>query len=217
MLTWQIVRAKLARHMLRLCRLLWISRIIQFGLRPCRRHLCAWGGLAHHIRGMHLVKTCILELMVRSPHMTHGSARLGAQLEAQSIGNLEVIAWSEDTEVDTIQSMDIGVMPLPDTPWARGKCGYKLIQYMACSLPVIASPVGVNKEIVEHGINGFLAETHDEWVKALNTLLGDADLRQRMGAAGRAKVEREYSLQVYGPKVANLLSGVLEANVGKVR
>ena len=160
-----------------------------------------------------------LHTQINDTLAAHGAqfCAVGAELEAGRVGNLEIVAWSEDTEVDAIQNMDIGVMPLPDTPWARGKCGYKLIQYMACSLPVIASPVGVNKEIVEHGINGFLAETHDEWVKALNTLLGDADLRQRMGAAGRAKVEREYSLQVYGPKVANLLSGVLEANVGKVR
>ena len=142
---------------------------------------------------------------------------VGAQLEAQSIGNLEVIAWSEDTEVDTIQSMDIGVMPLPDTPWARGKCGYKLIQYMACGLPVVASPVGVNKEIVEHGVNGFLAESDAEWRTAIEALISDPDLRRRMGAAGRKKVENEYSLQVWGPRVANLFLGVLEPNVGKIR
>ena len=144
-------------------------------------------------------------------------AVMGADRKVKPHPHLDLVKWSEEGEVPFLQTLDVGIMPLTDTPWARGKCGYKLIQYMACSLPVIASPVGVNKEIVEHGINGFLAETHDEWVKALNTLLGDADLRQRMGAAGRAKVEREYSLQVYGPKVANLLSGVLEANVGKVR
>ena len=155
--------------------------------------------------------------MVRSPHMAHGSARLGLELEARRVGNLEVIAWSEDTEVDAIQSMDIGVMPLPDTPWARGKCGYKLIQYMACGLPVVASPVGVNKEILEHGVNGFLAESDAEWRTAIEALISDPDLRRRMGAAGRKKVENEYSLQVWGPRVANLFLGVLEPNVGKIR
>jgi hypothetical protein len=130
---------------------------------------------------------------------------VGARLEAQSVGSLEIIAWSEDTEVNAIQSMDIGVMPLPDTPWARGKCGYKLIQYMACGLPVVASPVGVNKEIVEHGVNGFLAESHTEWRTAIEALISDPDLRLRMGAAGRKKVENEYSLQVWGPRVANML------------
>lgn len=104
-------------------------------------------------------------------------------------------------------------MPLTDTPWARGKCGYKLIQYMACGLPVIASPVGVNTEIVEHGVNGFLASTEAEWIEALRTLLSDAALRARMGEAGRRKVERDYSLQVWGPRVAQILRDA--ANQGR--
>jgi len=135
---------------------------------------------------------------------------VGAQLEAQSSGALDIVPWSEETEVSAIQSMDIGVMPLTDTPWARGKCGYKLIQYMACGLPVIASAVGVNKDIVEHGVNGFLAETDEEWRSAVETLLSDADLRRRMGAAGRKKVEESYSLQVWGPRVAQMLRGVAD-------
>ena len=135
---------------------------------------------------------------------------VGAQLYADSFGTLDIIPWSEDTEVVQIQSMDIGVMPLTDTLWARGKCGYKLIQYMACGLPVVASPVGVNKEIVEHGMNGFLAETDEEWQKAIGTLLSDADLRRRMGAAGRKKVEENYSLQVWGPRVAQMLRRVAD-------
>jgi len=109
--------------------------------------------------------------------------------------------------------MDVGIMPLTDTPWARGKCGYKLIQYMACGLPVIASPVGVNAEIVEHGVNGFLASTENEWRAALGVLLGDSSLRQRMGAEGRRKVEREYSLAVWGPKVAAMLQSVVLGRV----
>ena len=99
-------------------------------------------------------------------------------------------------------------MPLPDNPWERGKCGFKLIQYMACGLPVIASPVGVNSKIVEHGVNGFLAETQEEWEAALSTLIADSDLRQQMGKAGREKVEREYSLQVTGPKLVALLKSI---------
>lgn len=118
---------------------------------------------------------------------------------------IEALDWAEDKEVDLIRGMDIGIMPLADTPWARGKCGYKLIQYMACGLPVIASPVGVNCEIVEHGVNGFLADTDDEWRDAFNTLLRDPGARRQMGAEGRKKVERSYSLQVWGPRVAELL------------
>lgn len=146
------------------------------------------------------------------PLLASIAARHGAMIRAVGAGQLarpdqmlEILPWSEETEISLIQSMDIGIMPLDDSPWARGKCGYKLIQYMACGLPVVASPVGVNSEIVEHGVNGFLAETEADWVTAIETLLSDADLRRRMGAQGRKKVEREYSLQIYGPKVATML------------
>jgi len=135
---------------------------------------------------------------------------VGAKVQKAVEGPFEFLPWSEDNEGADIRAMDIGIMPLDDTPWSRGKCGYKLIQYMACGLPVVASPVGVNSEIVEHGVNGFLASTEREWRDALATLTGDAALRRRMGAAGRSKVQRNYSLQVYGPKVAALIKGVVE-------
>ena len=139
---------------------------------------------------------------------------IGAGPRADEYPRFNSLVWSEAEEVSMIQQMDIGIMPLPDTPWSRGKCGYKLIQYMACGLPVIASPVGVNSEIVEHGVNGFLASTDAEWRDALNALLKDADLRRRMGAAGRRKVEAQYSLQVWGPRVANMLKDVAEGRSG---
>ncbi len=123
---------------------------------------------------------------------------------------LDSLRWTEETEVSLIQSMSVGIMPLTDTPWSRGKCGYKLLQYMACGLPVVASPVGVNADIVEHGVNGFLATTEAEWREALTTLLRDPALRHRMGQEGRRKVERDYSLQVWGPRVADLLRDVAE-------
>lgn len=115
------------------------------------------------------------------------------------------ITWTETSEVQALQTFDIGVMPLDDGPFEQGKCGYKLVQYMACGLPVVASPVGVNAQIVEHGVNGFLARTEDEWADALRTLSSDAALRRRMGAAGREKVERSYSLQSAAPRLAELL------------
>ncbi len=136
---------------------------------------------------------------------------VGAARPPHPIPGFTFLDWSEDSEVAQIQQMDIGIMPLPDTPWAQGKCGYKLIQYMACGLPVVASPVGVNRQIVEHGVNGFLAETDTEWSTALSTLVANPDLRRQMGAAGRSKVEAEYSLQVYGPRVAALLREVAQA------
>ncbi|MFQ5616690.1 MAG: glycosyltransferase family 4 protein [Anaerolineales bacterium] len=118
---------------------------------------------------------------------------------------LEIRLWTEETEVAEIQQFDVGIMPLPDEPFERGKCGYKLIQYMGCGLPVVATPLGVNRHIVEHGINGFHAATTEEWAAALATLRDDPELRRRMGMAGRAKIEAEYSLQVTAPKLLNLL------------
>jgi len=136
---------------------------------------------------------------------------IGASLAPAAGDHLEILPWSEAKEAELIRGTDIGIMPLPDTPWTRGKCGYKLIQYMACGLPVVASPVGVNTEIVEHGVNGFLASCDAEWREALKTLLADPQLRRSMGAAGRRKVEEAYSLGVWGPRVAGLLSDVARA------
>ena len=96
-------------------------------------------------------------------------------------------------------------MPLPDEPWERGKCGYKLIQYMACGKPVVASPVGANTAIVETGVVGFLADSIEEWVNSLQRLWDDEVLRLSMGQAGRDKVERDYSTQVTAPRLAKAL------------
>lgn len=119
--------------------------------------------------------------------------------------------WWEDTEVTEVSSFDIGIMPLANNPWERGKCGYKLIQYMACGKPVVASAVGINTRIVESGVNGYLAETTHDWMHAFASLVADADLRQRMGAAGRAKVERDYSIQVNAPRLAATLRAAGQA------
>ena len=140
---------------------------------------------------------------------------VGAGPQTKSPPRFEFLPWSEAEEIRFIQSMDIGIMPLPDEPWARGKCGYKLIQYMACGLPVIASPVGVNSSIVDHGKNGFLATTPQEWAEAITTLARDATLRRTMGAEGRRKIERAYSLAVHGPRLAGMLHEVMAESSGR--
>ena len=128
--------------------------------------------------------------------------------------SVEVRPWSEDTEVAELQDVDVGIMPLPDQPWERGKSGYKLIQYMACARPVVASPVGMNRQIVENGVNGFLAMSIEEWTRALRTLRDDSNLRARMGRVGRRKIEREYCLQITAPKLCSLLRSVSERRHG---
>lgn len=133
---------------------------------------------------------------------------IGANAPAMPLPGFEFARWSEDTEIHQIQGLDIGIMPLNDSLFARGKCAYKLIQYMACGLPVVASPVGVNREVVEHGVNGFLASTEAEWRAALTTLLENPELRRKMGEANRKKVLAQYSIQSYGPRVAEIFGSL---------
>ena len=105
------------------------------------------------------------------------------------------IEWSEDNEYMELSSSDIGIMPLRDTKWELGKCGYKIIQYMACNLPVVASKIGANIDIVENNIDGILVKNHDEWFKALSMLLSDQSKRQEYGNNGRLKIEDKYNLE----------------------
>lgn len=134
---------------------------------------------------------------------------VGARPQDFSCTAIETCPWGEQTEVEAIQLFDVGIMPLEDTPWEHGKCGYKLIQYMACGLPVVASPVGVNRELVIPDSNGFLARTTDEWTRALRRVLSmDVSARRQMGEAGRKAVIDRYSLLAQGPR---LLSVIREA------
>ncbi len=116
--------------------------------------------------------------------------------------------WSLETEVADLRTFDIGLMPLPDNPWTQGKGGYKILQYSAMGLPVVASPVGVNSRLVDHGVSGFLASSGAEWVSHLNGLINDAALRRKMGRAGRSKMERCYALDRAADRLFSLFSSV---------
>lgn len=135
---------------------------------------------------------CLLRLV--------GSGRVG--LDGIDV---DVRPWHESRETSDIQDFDIGVMPLRDDPWSRGKCGFKLIEYMACGLPAVASPVGVNRTIVIDGENGFLCNTVDEWARRLRQLVNDPRLRQSMGERGRRLACEQWSLQRWGPRLTELL------------
>jgi len=118
---------------------------------------------------------------------------------------VEVVPWSEESEAENIAQMDVGIMPLVDGPWEKGKCGYKLIQYMASGVPVVASPVGVNVEIVDGYGCGRMAESKDDWAESLLELLSGADVRNTLGRAGREAVVKRYSLQTQSPILADIL------------
>jgi len=154
----------------------------------------------------------VLELksVLETLHRKRG-ARLvlvGAQPELMSaFGDMpvEIVPWLEDTEAEVIAGFDIGIMPLSDGPWERGKCGYKLIQYMASGKPVVASAVGVNIEIVNRWQCGELADSLSNWEQALDKLLADPERRRAQGQRGRLAVEEHYSLQAQGPKLIDIL------------
>ena len=123
--------------------------------------------------------------------------------------DVEAMPWRANTELDDLSVIDIGVMPLPEDRWSKGKCGLKALQFMALGIPTVCSPVGVNSDIIQDGENGFLAGTEDEWVDKLSRLIRSHELRQRLGQAGRATVEQKYSAVTQSPRVYEIFKSVL--------
>lgn len=147
--------------------------------------------------------TTIKHFEFATPFLKKLKERFGEKIEFKVIGDgtyrneelgIQGIAWNKRDEVQELSGIDIGIMPLPDDPWAKGKCGLKGLQYMALGIPTIMSPVGVNSEIIQHGNNGFLATETDEWVDMISSLIADEDLRKRIGQAARNTVIEKYSV-----------------------
>jgi len=132
---------------------------------------------------------------------------VGAQFELHGV-DVECKPWALEQEATDLARCHVGVMPVPDDPWTRGKGGYKLLQYMAASLPVVTDPVGINVEIVASGESGLLVEGEDGWEAGLARLIEDGDLRQRLGAAGRDRVEAMYSQGVQQDQLLTMLRQV---------
>lgn len=136
----------------------------------------------------------------------------GVGAEGDRFPGMELVDWTEDREVAEVQGFDIGIMPLVDAPFERGKSGYKLVQYMACGVPAVASPVGANTSVMTADC-GIFASTGAEWRDALARLLDDEDLRQRYGRSGRARAVAQYSLQLYAPRLTTLFKELAEQSV----
>jgi len=128
---------------------------------------------------------------------------------------VENTPWTLDGEVALFNTCDVGVYPLTDDEWARGKCGFKAIQFMACGVPVVAAPVGVNREIITDGINGFLASDERDWHDKIARLLDDAAMRASFGQAGRDRIERDYSLRTNAPKMIEAVTAAVERARGR--
>lgn len=120
----------------------------------------------------------------------------------------EFVPWSEHAETHLAAHMDIGIMPLVDNEFQRGKCGLKILQYLAAGIPAVASPVGVNTRIIQHGETGYLASSESDWFQAIHTLMRAPHRRTAMGQAGRTHCERQYSVERWFPVLLDVIEGV---------
>jgi glycosyltransferase involved in cell wall biosynthesis len=191
-----------AAHVVELPSVVDLTRYHVVPRRPDGTFRIGWIGTPLTAQYLHVVRPALLELAQRRRVVVVAVGAGGLDLGPVPT---EVRSWSEVNEVTDIQTFDVGIMPLPDTPMTRGKCGYKLIQYMACGRPVVASPIGANSDIVDHGTDGFLASSTADWIRLLDVFAQRPALAEEMGRAARRTVESTFSLQVIAPKLAAVL------------
>ena len=178
--------------------------------RPHVRHdglpVVGWTGSHSSAQYLRLLAGPLEELARRRPFRF---LAIGApQFSVPGVA-VECRPWNARTEVEDLWGMDVGVMPLTDDPWAQGKCGMKALQYMGVGIPAVVSPVGVNREIVEHGRNGLHAATAEDWIGGLGALISDPGLRLRLGQQARRSVEERFSAEVHAPQVAALIKSIV--------
>lgn len=155
-----------------------------------------WSGSVSTVKHFELLLPVLLKLKKRYGNKINFKV-IGEKNYKHPELEVEAVAWSEATEVQQLNSLDIGIMPLPDDEWANGKCGLKGLTYMACGVATVLSEVGVNKEIIKHGRNGFLAENDYEWFNVLSELIENAELRNELGKQGRETVLANYSVEAW--------------------
>ncbi|HEY3851368.1 MAG TPA: glycosyltransferase, partial [Steroidobacteraceae bacterium] len=171
-----------------------------------------WIGSPENLIYLEMIRPALARLTARHPALK--VRIICSAFPAWPEINAERIAWSEATEADALAAAHIGIMPLSDDEWSRGKCAFKLLQYMAASLPCVASPVGANTEAVIDGVNGFHAATVRDWEDRLEELIVSPELRARFGAGGLMHVERRYSMQEYRARYTSLLASLLARVAG---
>lgn len=165
-----------------------------------------WSGSYSTIQYLEVMKPAFAKLAERHPFRLEIIGATTFQFDKVPVRSQN---WSAATEVEDLSRIQIGLMPLPDEDWARGKCALKALQYMALGIPTVVSPVGVNADVIRDGVNGLHARDTDEWVRALSALIEDESLRRRLGNAGRKTVEAEYSAQVNAPRLLQILRSIV--------
>ncbi|MBA3662135.1 MAG: glycosyltransferase family 4 protein [Gammaproteobacteria bacterium] len=173
---------------------------------PDSKIIIGWLGSPTTVKYLNIIKSALLAVAKKTNVKL---CVIGGEYEVEGIETESFhwpSNWSESEEIALLNQIDIGIMPLIESPWEKGKCGFKLIKYMACAKPVIASPVSMNCEIVEHGINGYLAETLADWELYLLKLIENAQERKQFGEAGRMRMIKKYSLQATSPTLHHILA-----------
>ena len=165
-----------------------------------------WTGSYSTVQHLNTLRGALQKLAKLHPYRLRVIGTPAYEIEGVDV---EALQWKSDTELQDLSHIDIGVMPLPNDAWSKGKCGLKALQFMALGIPTICSPVGVNTDIIQDNENGLLADSEDEWVEKMGRLLMSPEMRERLGNAGRATVEERYSAVTQAPRVYEIFRSVM--------
>jgi glycosyltransferase involved in cell wall biosynthesis len=166
-----------------------------------------WTGSYSTVQHLDLLRPVLQQLAREEPFRVRVIGPSDYQVEGVEV---EVIPWRSQTEAEDLAAVDIGVMPLPDDAWSRGKCGCKALQYMGLGIPAICSAVGMNTDLIRDGENGFLAESVEEWLNKLTILLRSSQVRRKLGLAGRKTVEERFSASSQVPRIHEIFQSVID-------
>ncbi len=173
------------------------------------KFVIGWTGLSFNFKYLNLIEKPLARFL---KNHTNSEIKIIANVPWKSElippDRIKFIQWGRDKEVTELYDMSVGIMPLYDDQWTRGKCSYKMLQYMAIGLPVVVSPVGMNKNVFSMGDIGFTASSDDEWINAFETLYNNAALRPKLGMEGRKIVEKYYSVQSVVPKLSSIFRNI---------
>jgi glycosyltransferase involved in cell wall biosynthesis len=175
-------------------------------VRDTASPVIGWTGSYSTVQHLDVLRSTLSELAKRERFRVRVIGPSDYKLEGVEV---EVVPWRSRTEVQDLAAVDIGIMPLPDNLWSRGKCGCKALQYMGLGIPAVCSPVGVNTDLIRDGENGFLANSAEEWIARLTVLLRSPELRRKLGMAGRKTVEERFSARSQVPRVYEVFRSVI--------
>lgn len=174
------------------------------------RFVLGWIGSSPNLRHLKIIEPCLRSFLIDHPDSKFlVICDKPPRFETFPPNQIKFIPWSENTEADSIKLMDVGVMPLSDDDWTRGKCSYKMLQYMASGIPVIVSPVGMNREVLAKGTVGKSAQSHSEWYEAFSFYYRNESIAKTHGRAGRNVVEQYYSVQLIARQLADIFKSLL--------